>query len=170
MRGDTLGPGGEICCWIIFKGHVGRRIIVLVNYSVCVGVMGGRRGAGRLFDTHTTCRTPCNRAKELEPTLRQGTCSWWGWSSQWLARHFWRRASRAVRMSPNPNLVEEFAQIPSLPSAPELELVKFELASKLVEQLNPSFIIAPPSTFLLEIGFRVNSFKLGKLKRNHGKH
>ena len=72
--------------------------------------------------------------------------------------------------SPNPNLVQEFAQIPSLPSAPELELVKFELASKLVEQLNPSFIIAPPSTFLLEIGFRVNSFKLGKLKRNHGKH
>ena len=51
-------------------------------------------------------------------------------------------------MSPNPNPVLEFAQIPSLPSAPELELVKFELASKLVEQLNPSFIIAPPSTFL----------------------
>ena len=73
-------------------------------------------------------------------------------------------------MSPNPNPVLEFAQIPSLPSAPELELVKFELASKLVEQLNPSFIIAPPSTFLLEIGFRVNSFKLGKLKRNNGKH
>ena len=44
MRGDTLGPGGEICCWIIFKGHVGRRIIVLVNYSVCVGVMGGGGG------------------------------------------------------------------------------------------------------------------------------
>ena len=43
MRGDTLGPGVEICCWIIFhfKGHVGRRIIVLVNYSVCVGVLGG---------------------------------------------------------------------------------------------------------------------------------
>ena len=43
MRGDTLGPGVEICCWIIFhfKGHVGRRITVLVNYSVCVGVLGG---------------------------------------------------------------------------------------------------------------------------------
>ena len=49
-----MEPGVQICCWIIFKGHVGRRIIVLVNSSVCVGVMGGRSRAGRLFDTHTT--------------------------------------------------------------------------------------------------------------------
>ena len=49
----------------------------------------------------------------------------------------------------NPNPVAEFTQIPSQPSTPELDLVKFELVSKLVvKQINPSFIIAPLHLFL----------------------
>ena len=93
-----------------------------------------------MLDTHTRKPSKCIEDKDeldVDEQAHPGLCGTFEKPRMLSAPH----------QPPNP--VEEFAQIPSLPvTAPELELVKFELASKLVEQLNPSFIIAPLHLFL----------------------
>ena len=50
--------------------------------------VGGWRG-GRLFDTHTTCPTPCNPVKALETMMRVIlTMLKLTLAAAWLVRHF----------------------------------------------------------------------------------
>ena len=73
-------------------------------------------------------------------------------AASWLVRHFEEHPAPDVSPHQPPltrHPVAEFTQIPSLLSTPELDLVKFELVSKLVvKQINPSFIIAALRLFL----------------------
>ena len=79
IRADTVDAGVEQAgVQEVYIGLPGLVLLVQHCDTMCVAVLGAV--GGRLFDTHTTCPTPCNPAKALETMMRPMLA--------WLVRHF----------------------------------------------------------------------------------